>query len=856
MAILSPDIYDIQNFVNELKKLHIDESEETLSVSTLGYMGSGFSLLLQNNLVIGSEFTNEMFAPKAKYEKYILEHAMALNITDINAVPSIMNIIIALEQSKIDELMVNNVFTLDRDSKIYIENFEFHLEYDIIITKSILSNAETVYTARYGIDRKNPISTVTNPYLQPPAIIDMNGQKFIFVNCHIRQVEVSNIYKKIISNNIIENKSLIFNFDNQLASFDIKITEGSETFYVTPLFEGVPADALMDKYCHYSYIGSNTIKIVFDRSVYQPTLNTDINIILNTTQGAKGEFTYNDNIITTLESENYNYSNLPTIIIPRSKSQYGTNRKSVEELKNIMPKEALSRGSITSNKDLENFFNSIDSSTNKLTFKLKVHNQIERMYYSYLLLKDTNNIITPTNTIDIKLKLSDFSSTEDNRLVLPPGSCIGYNDNTSYGVIINPVDAANFKYTIPFLCVVNRDPMYSSFYLNILDKKYGLNFDYINTQSEIQFISTSITFKRNMNIDRHKYKLGIQLVQNIKSDKGLITLDESGNIISSKVKIIAVISNEKGIPYRYAYGDIVKYDKINFVYDFNIDFITNDIIDNQNYIRIENLYNIGQDTQTYGYFTNNPIVNIYILAETDNDIPDQFRRYDLDQSVPGLEGWTVCNMYGIDGGINFFYNYSHIIMTKTSVIDDPETGDNYILKGVPVVRYDYLSTESRVRYLVENIEAKRNYIDYALAILEDSFGIDFKFYNTYGPSRTFKIDGETYLDRVNLTLYFEIGLLSNADKYVADRIIIDIKNYIENLNNAITSMHISNLITEITNKYKLTSISFIEFRGVNDYPVGYQYFERIDSNDVTIVPEFLNINSADNITPDIVITVV
>ncbi len=914
MATISSDIYEINNFVNEVKKTYIDETDDTLSMGIFGYLGSMFSTLLQNNIIIGTEYINEMFPTKAKYEKFILEHAMTYNITDINATPSIMNITIGLAQNEIDALMTKNVFILDKASKLFIGTFEFHLEYDIIITKSILGNAEVVYTARYSLDRNNPLSTITNPYLAPPAIVDQNGTKFIFINCQIRQIELSTIYKKIITANVIDNRTLMFNFSNQLATFDLYIKEGNDEFYVTPLFEGSISNPLIDKYCYYSYVGSDRIKITFDPKVYEPTLNTDINIILNTTQGDSGNFVYNSNIIMALESEKYGYKTLSAMIIPTSEALYGIDRKTVEELRRLIPKEALSRGNITSNTDLENYFNSIDSDNNKLTFLKKVDNQIERTYYSYLLLKDTLGLVIPTNTIDLKLKISDFPNIEDGRLPLNPGIPIGYNGD--YGYIIpynnivqkldeldNPlyidnvtgletVDAStggidnipvqktndngellyidrvsslevtnrvtageySFVYNTPFLLVANNSPLYTSFYLNLVNKKYNLNFDYINDKSEIQFISTLISLKRNLNVDNNIYKLTIQAIQNIKSDKGLVTVDEvTGEILSSKVKIVALISNESGVPYRYAIGELKEYDSNNFIYNFEIELKTNDIIDNRNYIKIEDLYNIGQDTTTYGYFKDNPYVNIYILDQIDDGVDDKFRRYDLDQYVPGLEGWTVCNMYGVDGGINLFYNYTSIITAKTNVIIDNEE-EYYIIKAVPLIRADYVSSDTKLEYFIQNLESKRNYINYALQVLEDSFGIDFKFYNTYGPSKTFVIDGVNLLDRVNLTLNFDVSLLSNADKYIPDKIIMDIKAYIENLNN-ITSIHITNLTTQITNTYK-DSIAYIEFTGVNSYPVVNQYLERIETTDITIVPEFLNISSKDDFTPDINITIV
>ncbi|MFA6662579.1 MAG: hypothetical protein WCS56_06055, partial [Bacilli bacterium] len=685
--------------------------------------------------------------------------------------------------------------------------------------------------------------------------------------------------------------------------------------YVTPLFEGSLSDPLSGLYCYYSYIGSDKINITFDSDVYQPTLNTDINIILNTTQGDSGNFVYNTNIIMTLESEKYGYKNLSAMIIPIDEAKNGMDRKSVTELRKLIPKEALSRGNISSNTDLENYFNSIDSDINKLTFVKKVDNQIERTYYSYLLMKDVLDLVIPTNTINLKLKSEDFLSIGEGRYPLKPGTFIGYNDEYGYIIPNNlivqktdeydnllyidnvtglettdavtdeidnlPAQKTNidgellyidrlsdsevtnsittsdysFVYNTPFLLVVNNNPLYTSFYLNLVNKKYNLNFDYINDRSEVQFISTLIEIKRKFNTNNDTYKLSIQAIQNIKSDKGLVTIDEdSGEILISKVKIIAVLCNDENVPYRYAIGELKEYDKNNFIYNFEIELKTNDIMDDRNYIRIEDLYNISQDTTLYGYFSDNPYVNIYILDQIDNDIDDSLRRYDLDQYVPDLEGWTVCNMYSVDGGINFFHNYSEIITAKTTVVNEDDV-EYYIIKGVPLIKADYITNETKVEYFIQNLESKRNYIYHALQLLEDSFGIDFKFYNTYGPSRTFVIDGVNLLDKVNLTFNFNVSLLSsNVDKYISDKIILDIKAYIENLNN-ITSIHMTNLTTQITNTYK-DSIAYIEFTGINDYPVANQYLERIESDDVTVVPEFLNINAKDDFTPDINITIV
>ena len=131
-----------------------------------------------------------------------------------------------------------------------------------------------------------------------------------------------------------------------------------------------------------------------------------------------------------------------------------------------------------------------------------------------------------------------------------------------------------------------------------------------------------------------------------------------------------------------------------------------------------------------------------------------------------------------------------------------------------MIRYSYLNDVERCDNLIDYIQYRKVYIDNALDVIEDSFNVDLKFFNTYGPSRIFNIgyDGKI-LDKVNLTLNFRLKLYTGADKYTKEHIIAEIKNYIENINNSdINSIHMTNLTTDITNKFK-HDVKFIEFIG-------------------------------------------
>jgi hypothetical protein len=107
-------------------------------------------------------------------------------------------------------------------------------------------------------------------------------------------------------------------------------------------------------------------------------------------------------------------------------------------------------------------------------------------------------------------------------------------------------------------------------------------------------------------------------------------------------------------------------------------------------------------------------------------------------------------------------------------------------------------------------------------------------------SGAYSINDDTLLDRVNIEPYFKLKLMANVDKNVVSDITSDIKEYIEDLND-LSSLHIPNLITTITNNYS-DSLEYIEFLGINNYGPGMQHLYRKDANQVGTVPEFLCID--------------
>ena len=692
-TVISTDIYEIAEFYDYIRASHIPDLDETSSmVGIFGYMNEMFSQTLQNTLIAISETTNETIPTRAKFTKNVITHALNYGITDINAKPAIMTIMMYLplsyfEANFVDAIKDQNnnisrwVFRLSRNIPIFVGNFEFHLDYDIIINriKNQNQNGEYVYTGMYdlfdsgttNIKQKNPISDITNPYITTLIKTKLEGVEYIAFSVRVHQVQYSQIDTNILTSNSIENKTITFEFDDQLASFDVDIIETSgsnETIikHLTPVFNGLlDYTVSTDDWCYYEYISENTIRVIFSRDAYVPKINQIVRVNLYLSDGASGNFTYNQPFrIALLEDAYNNYNGMYALIYPllNGLSSGGKDKKSVSDLKKIIPREASSRGSIINTTDLRNFFNSINDTECRLFFKKKRDNPFERMYYAYMLMRKDGNVY-PTNTINIKLLQTDFiGKAGNNNLSINPGTVFYYynhgeNSINDYATLYcpeihTPDDGIErdydmtinedgdyvriFKYTSPFLITIDDD-LITSYFMTIMNENKTFRFDSINTQSNLQFVATNMQWVRNYytkdgqsNYD-NKYTMTLDIAQNDSSDYGLITYHTDANreIVFDEVRIkvymVLYTDDTATTPYRYKEGVLIQYDPSRYMSTFKFEFLTDDKMDLNNRINIIGVYNakpeelqtVAQAESSHGYMGRNTFAKIFILAEFD-----------------------------------------------------------------------------------------------------------------------------------------------------------------------------------------------------------------------------------------------
>lgn len=879
-VILSSDIYEISEFVDTIQQNNSDLDKSTLALGIFGYLNDMFTISTQNTVRMTAEYSNEAIATRAKYAKNIITHALNLGIKDINATPATIKTLVLVPEDYLLERLEDDKFRLDSNCKIYLGDYEFHFDYDIIIKRNFLADQSYVYTAMYDMSITNELSDITNPYLPPIGLIKYydGSKRMLAIAVQLRQVEYRTEIRKIITDNPLENKVMNFTFENQLASFSLDVYESDEDrIHLTPVYEGLYDETPGLKYCNYSYLNENTIRIKFDRDSYEPMLNCEVYINIRETQGTGGNFKFVDDVQVDLESENINYDGMYIIVKPigSQESTGGLDKKTVDQLKKIIPKEALAHGTIINTKDLENFFNQIDDENCKLYFHKNKDNPLTRLYYAYIVTKQQNNVI-PTNTVNFTFTKDQFEGniTEDGNIIMKPGNVFylapgddymklvpNYNELTQEE-ISNLDKGSGFLYMNPFLCIINRNPLYTSYILDIFNVEKDLEFTYINQNSEYQYIASTVNWYRQYFTDRNKYKMDIQILQNINSEQSGILIRDPTNykVTGANLKVIVVFYNNLGIsPFRWMEADFKSFEEEDYLLNYQFVFETDNIYDNSNRIKITNMKDMKSDRVQFGYNKEKVKCKILVLAK----FPDgEFGRGDWDRWIPDLEGYTLTNEYDIVDDLELFYNYTQIMSSDVKLtqfdpnVEEPVIGDTTWMSvlRMPVIRALYIKNEKRIFNFIKDVERRRKYVEQSVLELEDSFGVDLKFFNTYGPSTLFYLENGQNINRTNLSMTFKMKPYSLSDVYIKDTIIADIKEYMEDINE-IKDFHAPNLTTYIETKYK-DQLVYFEFVDINGYGPGNQHIYMPETYHGDVVPEFLNININDEDEPDITINVI
>ena len=525
---ITTDIYDIVSMVDQTKARFIeDENETTLATGIFGFLGDTEAKKIQSSIVMTGELGNEMFPQRAKLDKNVVTHAIYCNVQDINAVPAHILINVAIKESDLDLYMHDNEFVLDCRCPIQIGDWSFHLDYDIVINRFRRPSVDRwSYSARYDMDEKNVLSKLRNAYLNQPYVMNYNNYRYVFFQCTVQQVSIEVIHDTMVSGSVIDNKSYTFTFDNQLAGFDVYITENGKRIRLFPYIYGDSIDAGTTDYCWYLFVNEDTIRIGFDQKSYVPGLSAQIEIIVYTTQGADGNFEpkIEDGELgfyVNFTSDRYDFNMVTAIVTCASDSVDGKDKKSIDELRIITPKMAMSRGYITTETDLNNYFNLLSTKENRLSLRKKSDNNTNRfgIWYCYFILKDMYENVIPSNTLPIQIDLEDWyifrCEGDEERYIIPCGTTFCYDHTLGYAIPIKEENIPEkfsdeyygdlYYYRSIYNIILNMDPLYCAYYLTIMNRNSYFEYSWLNDSVDVGFIANGFHWERNLLSRKKEY---------------------------------------------------------------------------------------------------------------------------------------------------------------------------------------------------------------------------------------------------------------------------------------------------------------------------------------------------------------
>lgn len=417
----------------------------TLKASFFGYFNELASSEIKNAVYHRNFLYDEHFLNTAILPESIYNFAKLYNVQIENANPASLFVSISiLEDDLINSSLLNEVstdsitnanadtlkvynVTLDRSIIFVVQSYKFILAYPLVLTIQEMTdeNGNTTYAYSGNYDttaNKFPITENegTQPYLKIwRETID--GNKYIFIGCQIYQLVMTS--NEINVTTTSDNPSTYYynvSFSDQIAYF--------EAFYeyngtITPInlyFNNIYTPTDEEYYGYYTYLNDTTIQISFSSNLdgFRPSVGSTLIINTYTTLGYNGNFDYSGKVTMNMSSNNsYNSITFDCSTITTGSSDGKDKLDTIGQKTKIL--EAITtRNNIITENDLLKFFDSINETLNvngsTIKFLKKQDDVIKRIYCNFLLLRDENKRVIPTNTAP-HLKISGDSLEKTNK---------------------------------------------------------------------------------------------------------------------------------------------------------------------------------------------------------------------------------------------------------------------------------------------------------------------------------------------------------------------------------------------------------------------------------------------------------
>jgi hypothetical protein len=728
----------------------------------------------------------------------------------------------------------------------------------------------------------------------------------------LHQVAKKTINDNIITNDLINVVTLNYKFDGMLANFEIFYKAPGEANYIQLKKQLANTNNIDQPFCFYKLIDEETLQITFsnDDRFFRPEYNSDIIVELYTTQGEEGNFNvYEGNDINVVGKSDKYASNRGIVFMGTvtGASIGGKNIGTLEDLREATMKAYSTVKSFTTSNDLNLYFDTIEAeSPSKVLFMKKRDDAFERLYSAFILFRDSDNNVIPTNTLDMRIYAKDITMTmaQSHRNVVPAGLLYETIEDTSgrYVIVANDIsyndnldeyEKSKFLYVNPYLTIVCTNPISVSFYLNTVHQQLEVTHVDIGSTSLYQFIVDNIVIDRDALSGSKEYTLTVRMGPNVRLPEQPHTLirddtyvDDSMHTFINEYDGYEYIDNEnlacvleildKGNGSRmYVKLQYIGFDEEAYIFQGKIS--TSDYVSTNNDIQITGGF---RDVQTFEE-GGDPVlipavdsrINVYCLY-IDPDTAS-IEKSHIFSGFDELKYFTLTNKYTLtdDNLATWMYPINEIRSTVDYTMKEASGKYGFKLEAIPLVKANYLKMNGTKSAFVKIFTEMYEYINNAKENLTNNFAIDLKYFNTYGPSDYYIIAGDEnreHIDKVNISLYFDAkyNIAANEEAQTAE-----LKDFIKQFTEktlitlaSSPSFYISTLIAEA--KEKFPGLKYLVFKGINEYGASIQALEsEVNESNIIqgvietskVVPEYLNIDQIikdGSRTPQIFINVI
>jgi hypothetical protein len=864
-------LYDIKDFaLNTLGPKYFPEDViEGYNVGLLGYSLDLMTVTTEDMFNTVPVVINEMFPNLAQMPNSIYNYASLFQEDNLLATPAVMECILLLPM---DSLLTYSEygsdgtyrkFILDQRTTVHVEDQKFMLDYDIMITLRPYRK-DYIITCSYLREYNNSISTVVNPYIKYQKY-NYNGTRYVALLVKMRRCEKFEVTERIIDNDRINMTTIQVPFTDQLAGFEVFYRESTDNKYIQLQKKIVNAKAIKEPFCYYKLKNDNLLEITFSNreNYFKPIFNSEIKVEYYTTTGSQGNFEmytgYNVEVYRNYDKYENN-SRVPVIAITQSASTTGTDRPDLLELRDRVADCFATVDSYTTESDLQRHFNSFDVLNDvKVSFIKKRDDIFDRLYTSYSISKDSYGSYYKTNTLQLKIYRDQFDHQfeQSDRMLIRPSNIFIYDgDSTQRMVKISKDDVIDlgfnnkFIYQNPFLMTVSNNGAVG-YYLNNIDDKIPLDYEYVNDNSMVQFICNNLYVYRSSINNENTYKFRVHLTAT-DMDIESPMIDEEGND-TGRIKVVLSFLHKNGKEAAFIECEKTDFKLEGLHYTYEGTVTTDDFISVTESLRLYDLKDVatGADLVQMIPMTNLKM-NVYTFFNYDEN--NTHHNY---THIPGFENTTLTNKYTTEE--TRVELITPLTMLKSHMTwEKDEIGSTYLLiRDVPVMKWKENVTEEDVEEFdrfMTSLSAQYDYMDEIMSKKTNNYSVDMKFYNTYGRSNNFVVgDEQERLNYVNCSLELKVYpyVKSEGEQLVRDMKMF-IKDYYESVNKEFNEgIFISNLIQELENTFP--GIRYIKFVSMNGYTNDYQSIENtavdvsaLNKEDrISFVPEYLNIELED-----------